>query len=257
MGTWYRLPDDRQLAAQYLLLYELSLPQGLDLHTLMDTDKSALRIDIRLRDKAPYEVIAAEKRYSQWLASNMPGVDATPGSSTSTMFAHMGQRNIDSMFTGNAVAVILIMLVLMLALRSWRLGLLSVLPNAVPAMITIGLWGHFHGQVNLAVALIFVVSLGIVVDDTVHFLSKYLRARRIRGYEPAEAIRYAFDTVGNALVITTLVLTAGFLVLTASQFQVNAIMGMLIAITIVVALVFDFAFLPGLLLWLDRRRQSS
>jgi predicted RND superfamily exporter protein len=107
------------------------------------------------------------------------------------------------------------------------------------------------------VALIFVVSLGIVVDDTVHFLSKYLRARRIRGYEPAEAIRYAFDTVGNALVITTLVLTAGFLVLTASQFQVNAIMGMLVAITIVVALVFDFAFLPGLLLWLDRRRQSS
>ncbi len=254
---WYRIPDSRQLAAQYLLLYELSLPQGLDLHTMIDQDKSALRIDIRLRDKAPQEVIAAEEHYSQWLADNIPEVDATPGSSTSIMFAHMGQRNINSMFTGNAVAVILIMLVLMLALRSWKLGLLSVLPNAIPALITIGLWGHFHGQVNMAVALIFVVSLGIVVDDTVHFLSKYLRARRTKGYEPDEAIRYAFDTVGNALVITTVVLTAGFLVLTASLFQVNAIMGMLVAITIVVALVFDFAFLPGLLMWLDRKRKTS
>ncbi len=254
---WYRIPDNRQLAAQYLLLYELSLPRGLDLNTLMNSDKSALRIDIRLRGKAPHEVITAEQRYSQWLADHIPEVEATPGSSTSIMFAHMGQRNIDSMFTGNVVAVVLIMLVLMLALRSWKLGLLSVLPNAIPALITIGLWGHFHGQVNLAVALIFVVSLGIVVDDTVHFLSKYLRARRIQGYEPAGAIRYAFDTVGNALVITTLVLTAGFMVLAASHFQVNAIMGMLVAITIVVALVFDFAFLPGLLMWLDRKRQSA
>jgi predicted RND superfamily exporter protein len=173
------------------------------------------------------------------------------------MFAHMGQRNINSMFTGNAVAVILIMLVLMVALRSWKLGLLSVLPNAIPALITIGLWGHVRGEVNMAVALIFVVSLGIVVDDTVHFLSKYLRARRTKSYDPAEAIRYAFDTVGNALVITSLVLTAGFLVLTASLFQVNAVMGLLVAITILVALVFDFAFLPGLLMWLDRKQKSA
>jgi hypothetical protein len=254
---WYRIPDDRQLAAQYLLLYELSLPQGLDLHTMIDQDKSALRIDVRLRGKDPHQVIAAEDRYSRWLDENLPDIEATPGSSTSIMFAHMGQRNINSMFTGNAVAVILIMLVLMLALRSWKLGLLSVLPNAIPALMTIGLWGHFRGQVNMAVALIFVVSLGIVVDDTVHFLSKYLRARRKKNYPPDEAIRYAFDTVGNALVITSLVLTAGFLVLAASLFQVNAIMGLLVAITILVALAFDFAFLPGLLMWLDRRKQDS
>jgi predicted RND superfamily exporter protein len=254
---WYRIPDSRQLAAQYLLLYELSLPQGLDLHTLIDQDKSALRIDVRLRGKDPHEVIAAEDRYSRWFDDNLPDIEATPGSSTSIMFAHMGQRNINSMFTGNAVAVILIMLVLMVALRSWKLGLLSVLPNAIPALITIGLWGHVRGEVNMAVALIFVVSLGIVVDDTVHFLSKYLRARRKKGFAPDEAIRYAFDTVGNALVITSLVLTAGFLVLTASLFQVNAIMGLLVAITILVALVFDFAFLPGLLMWLDRKRQNT
>lgn len=251
---WHRIPDDRELAAQYLLLYELSLPQGLDLNTMIDTDKSALRINIRLRGKVPHEVIAAEKRFSDWLATNLPDLEATPGSSVSLMFAHMGQRNIDSMFTGNAVAIILITIVLAFALRSLKLGLLSVLPNAIPALVTIGLWGYFHGQVNLAVALIFVVTLGIVVDDTVHFLSKYLRARRKQQLPPEAAIRYAFKTVGNALVITSIVLSAGFMVLAQSHFQVNAIMGLLVAITIVVALTFDFLFLPGLLLRLDRKR---
>jgi predicted RND superfamily exporter protein len=248
---YHRIPESRELAAQYLLLYELSLPQGLDLNTLMSTDKSSLRIDMRLRGLTPQELIAEEARISEWLADELPEMDVTPGSSVSLMFAHMGQRNINSMFTGNAVAIILITIVLALALGSVKLGLLSVLPNAIPPLVTIGLWGYFHGQVNLAVALIFVITLGIVVDDTVHFLSKYLRARRKQQLPPEQAIRYAFNMVGNALVITSIVLAAGFMVLAQSHFQVNAIMGLLVAITIVVALVFDFLFLPGLLLRLD------
>ena len=172
------------------------------------------------------------------------------------MFAHMGQRNIESMFIGNAVAILLITLILIVALRSLRYGLLSILPNAIPALVTIGLWGYVDGEVNLAVALIFVITLGIVVDDTVHFLSKYLRARRQQGLSPHDAIRYAFSTVGNALVITSIVLAAGFLVLAQSHFQVNAIMGLLVAITIFVALAFDFLFLPPLLARIDRGDQA-
>jgi hypothetical protein len=253
---WYRIPETRQQASQYLLLYEMSLPYGLDLNTQLDTDRSALRIDIRIRKRKPHELIAMEKRFSDWLATETPALEATPGSSVSIMFAHMGQRNIESMFIGNAVAILLITLILIVALRSLRYGLLSILPNAIPALVTIGLWGYVDGEVNLAVALIFVITLGIVVDDTVHFLSKYLRARRQQGLSPHDAIRYAFSTVGNALVITSIVLAAGFLVLAQSHFQVNAIMGLLVAITIFVALAFDFLFLPPLLARIDRGDQA-
>jgi len=96
------------------------------------------------------------------------------------------------------------------------------------------------------------MTLGIVVDDTVHFLSKYLRARREQGLDAASAVRYAFHTVGTALLVTSLVLIAGFLVLTQSGFKLNADMGLLTAITIAFALAADFLFLPPLLMKLDR-----
>ena len=254
--AWHRIPDSREPAGQYLLLYELSLPYGLDLNTQLNTDKSALRVDIRVRKQKPHEVVAMEARFSDWLANNTPDIKASPGASVSIMFAHMGQRNIDSMLIGNVIALVLITFVLIIALKSLRYGLISILPNALPALVTVGLWGYVNGEVNLAVALIFVITLGIVVDDTVHFISKYLRARRHLALSPDEAVRYAFANVGNALLITSVVLAAGFMVLAQSHFQVNAIMGLLVAITIGVALVFDFVFLPPLLERVDRSKEK-
>jgi len=97
------------------------------------------------------------------------------------------------------------------------------------------------------------MTLGIVVDDTVHFLSKYLRARREHGYSAPEAVRYAFRTVGRALLTTSIVLVAGFLVLAQSHFELNSGMGLLTAIVITFALAADFFFLPPLLLKLEKK----
>jgi predicted RND superfamily exporter protein len=91
-----------------------------------------------------------------------------------------------------------------------------------------------------------------VVDDTVHFLSKYLRARREQGMNSEDAVRYAFHTVGVALLVTTIVLVAGFLVLAQSSFKLNSDMGLLTSITIALALLADFLFLPPLLMKLDK-----
>jgi predicted RND superfamily exporter protein len=96
------------------------------------------------------------------------------------------------------------------------------------------------------------LTLGIVVDDTVHFLSKYLRARREQGMNSQDAVRYAFHTVGIALLVTTIVLVAGFLVLAQSTFKLNSDMGLLTSITIALALLADFIFLPPLLMKLDK-----
>jgi hypothetical protein len=97
------------------------------------------------------------------------------------------------------------------------------------------------------------MTLGIVVDHTVQFLSKYLRARREKSLSPADAVRYAFHTVGTALWTTSMVLIAGFLVLTGSPFELNSGMGLLTAITIGLALVADFLLLPTLLMTLDKK----
>jgi predicted RND superfamily exporter protein len=118
--------------------------------------------------------------------------------------------------------------------------------------MSFGVWGVLVAEVNLAVAAVFSITLGIVVDDSVHFLSKYLRARRDEGLDAPGAVHYAFNTVGAALLVTTLALTAGFGILAMSDFQVNALTGLLTAITIVIALIYDLLFLPPLLVKLDR-----
>jgi predicted RND superfamily exporter protein len=168
------------------------------------------------------------------------------------MFAYIGQRNIRSMLLGTSVALVLISLVLIVALRSFKIGVVSLIPNLAPAAMGFGLWGLVSGQVGLGLSVVAGMTLGIVVDDSVHFLSKYLRARRERGLDAPDAVRYAFHTVGTALLVTTLVLIAGFLVLTQSGFKVNADMGLLTAVTIALALVADFLFLPPLLMKVDR-----
>ncbi len=249
--AWYRLPQDPELAAQYLLLYEMSLPFGLDLNNQINLDKSSTLVQVRVSNQKANELIALDERAAAWLAANAPDI-ASHGASISLMFAHIGQRNIDSMLTGSVLALILVTLTLIIALRSIRFGLISLLPNAFPAGMAFGLWAIFHGEVNLAVAVIFAITLGIVVDDTVHFISKYMRGRQEHGYAPPEAVHYAFTVVGKAIVTTTIALAGGFFVLAFSNFTVNAYMGLMVAITILIALIWDFLFLPVLLMKADK-----
>jgi predicted RND superfamily exporter protein len=177
----------------------------------------------------------------------------TYGSGLSIIWAHISQRNIESMLGASFGALVLISAILILALRNIRLGLLSLIPNLAPAFMAFGIWGMLVGQVGLGLSVVVSLTLGIVVDDTIHFLSKYIRARRESNLDPADAVRYAFNTVGTAMWVTSLALVAGFAVLTASGYTVNAQMGLLSAITISLALLLDFFFLPALLLIMDRK----
>ena len=248
---WYRLPDERNLSAQYLLLYEMSLPYGLDLNNQIDIGKSATRMTVSLENMSTNELLALDQSAQAWLTENAPHMK-TDGASPSVMFANIGYRNIRSMLTGTSVALVLISLILIVALRSVKIGLISLIPNLVPAAMGFGLWGLLVGEVGLALSVVTGMTLGIVVDDTVHFLSKYLRARREQGLDSADAVRYAFSTVGVALFVTSFVLIAGFMVLTQSAFKLNSDMGLLTAITIGFALVADFLFLPPLLMRVDK-----
>ncbi len=252
--AWYRLPDDRELAAQYLLLYEFSLPFGLDLNNQINVKKSATKLTATLRFISSEELLALQKRAQEWLQQNAPELYVEAASPT-LMFAHIGHRNIRAMLEGTFIALVLISLVLTLFLRSLRVGLLSLIPNLAPIGMGFGLWGLFVGEVGLALSVVGSMTIGIVVDDTVHFLSKYLRARREQGATPEEAVRYAFHTVGTALWVTTLVLMLGFGVLALSDFKLNGDMGLLTAVTIGLALLADFFFLPPLLMQFGEKRR--
>lgn len=254
--SYYQLPDRRDLAAQYLLLYEMSLPYGLDLNNQINIDKSATRMVVMLRNMTTNTVLELEQRAKGWLSDNAPKSMQTEGASPTLMFSHIGQRNIRSMLLGTTVALILISIILIFALKSFKIGVLSLIPNLIPAALAFGAWGIAVGQVGLALSVVTGMTLGIVVDDTVHFLSKYLRARREKNLDAQDAVRYAFNTVGLALVVTSIVLIAGFLVLTFSAFQLNSNMAIMTAVTIVFAILADFLLLPPLLMALDKKEYS-
>lgn len=251
--SWYKIPDQRELAAQYLLLYEMSLPYGLDLNNQINVDKSSTRFNMTIQSVSSNQVLDLEQRARRWLNEHPPLSMQVEGSSPSVMFSHIGARNIRSMLKGTLLALVLISLILIVALRSLKIGLISMIPNLVPAGMAFGLWGLLVGEIGLALSVVASMTLGIVVDDSVHFLSKYLRARREQGMETEDAVRYAFSTVGTALWVTSVVLILGFLVLTFSAFKINSGMGLLTATTIALALAADFLFLPPLLMKIDKQ----
>ncbi len=249
---FYRLPDDPELAAQYLLLYELSLPFGSDLNNRIDVAKSATRLTVVLRSLSARHQRELDARAQAWLGSNAPSL-LTEASGVSIVFAHLSQRNIDSMLVGTLIAMGLISLILLLVFRNVRLGLLSLIPNLIPLVMSFGLWGYLVGRVGLAASVVAAMAFGIIVDDTIHFLSKYMRARR-EGKSPPEAVRSTFRVVGQALWTTTAVLSAGFLVFASSGFEVSWSLGLLVTLTIALALLADFLLLPPLLMVIDRRK---
>lgn len=245
--VWYKLPDERNLAAQYLLLYEMSLPYGLDLNNQIDVAKSATKIAVTLKTMSSSEVINFDKNVTQWLKQNAPTLE-NYSSGPTIMFAHLGMRNIKSMLTGTSVALFMISAVLIIFLASLKYGLISLLPNLLPAAAAFGVWGLLVGQIGIGLSIVTGMTLGIVVDDTVHFLSKYLRARREKHLSSEDAIRYAFSSVGIALLVTSIVLVAGFMILAQSHFLLNSDMGLVTSAVIVIALAIDFMFLPPLLI---------
>lgn len=254
--AWYKLPDQQELTAQYLLLYELSLPQGLDVNNQLNVDKSSTRVIATFRNLSSNEIISLEKLINTRFA-DLNTDYALKLASPSLMFAHIGSSNIVSMLKGSSIALILISILLGFALRSFKFGLISLLPNLMPAAIGFGIWGLTVGEVGLGLSVVMGMTLGIIVDDTVHFLSKYIRARREKGLSSEDAVRYSFASVGRALWITTMVLVAGFMVMATSSFKINADMGLLTAMTIIIALMVDFLFLPPLLMLMKSRKDKE
>lgn len=249
--AFYRIPNERALASQYLLLYEMSLPFGLDLNNQINLNKSAVRVQATFKTLSTQDILAMERKVKRWLSAHMPELQST-GSGVQLMFAHMMSKDVPSMVFGTTIGLAIISLLLMLAFRSFRIGFISLAPNLVPALLAFGVWGLTVGQIGMGLAMVSGMTVGIIVDDTVHFLYKYLLARRERGLSALAAIEYAYETVGPAILFTTIVLISGFLMMTLlAEFRVNSDMATMTSMVLAFALLFDLLALPALLLTVD------
>ncbi|MBV1880414.1 MAG: MMPL family transporter [Pseudomonadales bacterium] len=252
-ASFYRLPEERELASQYLLMYELSLPLGLGLDDQLMMNKEATRLIVTLNLMESNGVLKFEAEAAEWIEANIPDYMKTKGTSLELLMSDMSQSNMLNMIGGAVTALAMISLLIMFALGSFKYGLLSVIPNMVPALMSFGLWGLLVGKIDLAVSVVACLTIGIVVDDTVHFLTKYVRAKREKKLETPEAVRYAFSTVGVALVSTSIILVGCFGIMATSHFLPSANMGILTSITVFFAILVDFFFFASLLLALDNR----
>jgi predicted RND superfamily exporter protein len=194
----YKLPARHDLAAWYLLLYEMSQPYGLDLNNQVNVDRSATRLVAMVGDLSAKELREVDSPAQRWLRENAPPVMASSGASPGLMFAHLSERNIEEMIRGTAGAFSISTLVLVAALGSRRVGLLSLVPNAAPTLLAFGIWVVTVGYAGMSVSVVSACSRGIIVDGTVHFLNKYLRARRELALSAEAAVPYAIVTVGAA-----------------------------------------------------------
>ncbi|MEM1372536.1 MAG: MMPL family transporter, partial [Pseudomonadota bacterium] len=222
--AFYRIPEDRTLASQYLLVYELSLPYGLDLNNRVDIDRQQTRITASMKDISTEATKTFLADARAWFEENGNGyrLDTT---GSKVLFAFVAQRNIEAVFEGAIYLIGAIFVILALSFRSLRVGLVSLIPNALPLMTAFGVWALLVGVVGFSVAAVGAVAVGLIVDYTVHFLSKYLRARQVDGKSAEDAVRYAFETAGAAIFLTTVILVAGFAILVTSAFKLNADMG--------------------------------
>ncbi|MEE9355345.1 MAG: efflux RND transporter permease subunit [Methylococcaceae bacterium] len=250
-AAFYRIPSNREEAAQYSLLYETQLPYGFNLGDRVSHDKSKTRVTVKLWLTDSENILKFNQSAMTWLEKNTPEYMHSKGVGVDIMFSKTARNNVSAMYYGTFAALAAISLILVVSLRSVTIGITSLIPNLLPAIMAFGLWGLLYGRIGLSESVVASLTLGLVVDDTVHFLNKYLRGRREQGLNAEEAVQHAFKTVGVALMVTTTVFAMGFGILSFSHYSFNSHMGALTAITITFALLIDFILLPALLVIFD------
>lgn len=251
--AFYSLPDNSELLAQYVLLNELSTPYGHDLSNRIAFDKTSIKLTVGFNDISNQELRTFNSNLKNWMKENLPMYMHVEPTSPPLLFAYIWHDSALSNIISMLIAIIFISLTVSIAFKSLFLGFLVVIPNLFPAIVGFGVWGTlFGGKIDIASSMVLVVSLGIVVDDTIHLLNKYIDGREKYKLNPYGAASYALKKVGPALVKTTVVLTSIFMVLSFSDFVLNSSLGILTALLIVIALILDVCLFVFILISTDK-----
>ena len=250
---WNIIPTEPDLSAQYLFFYEMSLPYGLDLTNSISQNKESIKLVASLKELGSLEYREFAKRVENYASQNMPEDMVSIGTGTRPIFAFMSNMLITQLTYALGIGIVLITATIILFFRSLRYGMLTSVTNLLPIGVAFGIWAIVSGEISMLVGIGMGTTLGIIVDFTVHFLSKYLHARRQKNLSAEEAVEYAFETVGFALIITSFSLILGFLVLLQAFFIPIHGFVLFSSIAFLSALIIDLLLFPALLITWDKR----
>jgi predicted RND superfamily exporter protein len=237
------LPDDKNLVAQYLLLYSMSLPQGMEINDQVDTNERYLRLTLNLdvQDTSKdLEMIAWIKKW--WKTHTAYSADVQ---GQAAIFAYMQNSVTDTLVISILSTLLIVMIAMFLIFRNLKMLLLFILPNVAPLVLVAGVMGYLGIDIDIGVAISAAVILGIAVDDTIHFFSKFFDAIKEKSFE--ESIDYVISHSGNAMILTTLILSLTFAVFGVSRFIPNVNFAIVTVVALNIALILDLLLLPALL----------
>ena len=242
---FYRIPEDTDAVANSLLAYQVVQSDDFPLKDFITEDFALTRFFLNATPSTNKELLATDALLSEEFARRFPEAQLMHGS-TLLLFSRMDELVTVELLQGYSLSLLLITLCLIVGLRSVKFGLLSIIPNLLPATIVFGIWAITVGQINPFVMMLFSISIGLVVDDSVHLLSHYLQRRR-EGIEGEVAMNEAILTAGPALSITTLVLAIGATILIWANTLYFQQAAQLLVPIVVLALVLDLFYLPAIL----------
>ncbi len=242
------VPKERNLIAQYLLLYSMSLPQGMEINDKMDIDEQKLRItgqmDIVDTSK-DLEMIAYIEDW--WSKTDYKGTVE----GQTYMFAHMQKDVTNTLIYSLSLALVLVSIVMFLIFKRIKLLWVFIVPNILPVALVVGLMGWLNITIDIGVAIAGAIIIGVAVDDTIHFLVKYFYARK-RGLSMEETFDEVLRYAGKAILFTTIILIVAFATFSFSHFTPNQNFGVVTAFALLIAFVVDLLLLPALLSLVDR-----
>ena len=254
------IPEDQLTVIDYLVGYQLVAEIDPNLGQIFNKDYSAIYLYVATSELSDEEILQLANKIDV-LAENYASESFQVTHANNTILgARLNQIISTELFTGFSLSLVMITLTMMIGLRSLRYGLLSIAPNVFPITIVFGLWGLIEGNLSPYVLMLLAVSIGLVVDDSVHVLSKYKTARD-SGKSPGESIEESISLAGSAITITTLWMSVGIALMGFSSTTIFQNLTSIITPIIVVALFLDLLFLPSLLTrfdsWIDRTRPSK
>jgi predicted RND superfamily exporter protein len=242
------IPNSQNLIAQYLLLYSLSLPQGMEINDKMDINEQKLRITGQMDIVDTSKDLEMMSYIEDWWSKTE--YSATIQGQTA-MFAHMQKDVTDTLIYSLSLAIFLVTLIMFFIFRRISILWVFILPNILPVILVVGLMGWIGISIDIGVAIAGAIIIGVAVDDTIHFLVKYFDARK-RGLNMEETFDEVLRYAGKAILFTTIILSVSFSLFAFSNFSPNQNFGIVTAFALLVALVIDLLLLPALLSLADR-----
>ncbi|WP_297432999.1 MMPL family transporter [Sulfurimonas sp.] len=247
------IPSSNALIAQYLLLYSLSLPQGMEINDKMDVNEQLLRLTASMNVADSSQDLKQIAWIQKWWQKTPYSVEVD---GQTAMFAHMQHDVTDTLINSLLLSIVVTSFVMLLIFRSIKMIPLFIIPNVLPIVLVIGVMGWLGISIDIGVAASGAIILGIAIDDTIHFLIKYTEARK-RGLSLEEALAYVMHYAGSAMILTTLVLSCSFIVFVFSQFMLNANFGLITAIALLIAVAIDLLLLPALISKMETKKKEK